>query len=221
MEINKYIDHTILKATTKVEDIKKLCAEAKEYGFYSVCVNGCYVELAKKELDGSDVKVAAVVGFPLGGMSKAAKVFEAKSCLDDGAYEIDMVMNIGFFKSGNYDKVEEEIKEVKRIIGDKVLKVIIETCYLTDEEKELACNICIRAGADFVKTSTGFGIGGATLQDIELMKRAIGSKAKVKASGGIKDYKTAKKYIEMGAERLGTSSGVELVKGEKVEDGGD
>ncbi len=220
MEINKYIDHTILKATASVQDIKKLCTEAREYGFYSVCVNGCYVELAKKELDGSNVKVAAVVGFPLGGMSKTAKVFEAKSCSDDGASEIDMVMNIGLFKSGSYGKVEEEIKEVKQVIGGKVLKVIIETCYLTDEEKELACNICVRAGADFVKTSTGFGSGGATLQDIELMKRAVGSKAKVKASGGIKDYRTAKKYIDLGAERLGTSSGVELVKGGKVKDGG-
>lgn len=220
MDINKYIDQTVLKANASVGDIKKLCREAKEYGFYSVCVNGCYVELAKNELNGSGVKISAVVGFPLGGMSRSAKVFEAKTCISDGASEIDMVMNIGFLKSGSYSEVEQEIAEVKHAIGENVLKVIIETCYLKDEEKELACNIAVKAGADFVKTSTGFGPSGATFKDVEIMKIAVGGRAKIKVSGGIRDYITAKKYIEMGVDRLGTSSGIELVKGEIVEDGG-
>ncbi|MDN5305216.1 MAG: deoxyribose-phosphate aldolase [Fusobacteriaceae bacterium] len=193
MELNKYIDHTVLKATTTVEDIKKLCAEAKEYNFFSVCVNGCYVDLAKKELEGSDVKVAAVIGFPLGAMSKDAKVFEAKKCIEDGANEIDMVINVGLLKSGKYDEVEQEIREIKEAIGDNVLKVIIETCYLTDDEKRKACELSVNAKADFVKTSTGFGTGGATFEDVALMKEVVGDKAQIKASGGVRDFETAKK----------------------------
>jgi deoxyribose-phosphate aldolase len=219
MELNKYIDHTVLKATTTVEDIKKLCAEAKEYNFFSVCVNGCYVDLAKKELEGSDVKVAAVIGFPLGAMSKDAKVFEAKKCIEDGANEIDMVINVGLLKSGKYDEVEQEIREIKEAIGDNVLKVIIETCYLTDDEKRKACELSVNAKADFVKTSTGFGTGGATFEDVALMKEVVGDKAQIKASGGVRDFETAKKYIDMGVTRLGTSSGVLLMTTGKAKEG--
>lgn len=211
MKINKYIDHTVLKATTTVEDIKKLCAEAKEHGFYAVCVNGSYAKLAKEELTGSDVKVCAVIGFPLGAMSKEAKIFEAKKCVTDGASEIDMVINIGFMKSGMYAEVEEEIREIKEAIGENVLKVIIENCYLTEDEKKLACEMVVRAKADFVKTSTGFGTGGATLEDLKLMKSVVGDKALIKAAGGVKDVATAHEFIEAGANRLGTSSGVQLV----------
>lgn len=211
MKINSYIDHTVLKATSTVEDIKKLCKEAREYEFYAVCVNGSYVSLAKKELEGSDVKVCAVIGFPLGAMSKDAKVFEAKKCIADGAKEIDMVINIGFMKSGMYHEVEQEIREIKEAIGKNTLKVIIENCYLTDAEKKMACEMCLRAGADFVKTSTGFGTGGATLEDLKLMKAIVGDEAKLKAAGGVKDMETAIKFIEAGADRLGTSSGVQLV----------
>lgn len=211
MKINKYIDHTVLKATTTVEDIKKLCSEAKEHEFYAVCVNGSYAKLAKEELKGSDVKVCAVIGFPLGAMSKEAKIFEAKKCIEDGASEIDMVINIGFMKSKMYTEVEEEIKEIKEAIGTNVLKVIIENCYLTDEEKKLASEMVVKAKADFVKTSTGFGTGGATLEDLKLMKSVVGDKALIKAAGGVKDVATALEFIEAGASRLGTSSGVQLV----------
>ena len=219
MKINSYIDHTVLKATTLTGDIKKLCAEAKEYNFYAVCVNGSYVPLAKSELTGTDVKVCAVIGFPLGAMSKDAKVFEAKKCIEDGASEIDMVINVGFMKSGMYAEVEQEIAEIKKAIGSNVLKVIIENCYLTDEEKKLACEMCVRAGADFVKTSTGFGTGGATLEDLKLMKSVVGDKIKIKAAGGVKDLETAAKFIEAGANRLGTSSGVQLMTTGKMKEG--
>lgn len=219
MKLNSYIDHTVLKATTLTEDIKKLCAEAKEYNFYAVCINGSYVSLAKEELTGTDVKVCAVIGFPLGAMSKDAKVFEAKKCIEDGASEIDMVINVGFMKSCMYAEVEQEIAEIKKAIGSNVLKVIIENCYLTDEEKKLACEMCLRAGADFVKTSTGFGTGGATLEDLKLMKSVVGDKIKIKAAGGVKDLETAAKFIEAGANRLGTSSGVQLMTTGKMKEG--
>ena len=219
MKINKYIDHTVLKATTTEEDIKKLCHEAKEYDFYAVCVNGCYVDLAKKELLGSDVKVCAVIGFPLGAMSKEAKIFEAKKCIADGASEIDMVINVGFLKSKKFIEVEEEIREIKEAIGDNVLKVIIENCYLTDDEKRLASEMCVRAKADFVKTSTGFGTGGATLEDLKLMKSVVGDRAKLKAAGGVKDLATAEAFIAAGADRLGTSSGVQLMTTGKMKEG--
>lgn len=212
MGLNKYIDHTILKATATDKDIKKLCEEAKEYEFYSVCVNGSYVKTASEYLNGTDVKVAAVVGFPLGAMTIGAKVYEAKEAIANGASEIDMVINIGKLKDAEYDYVKEEIKEIKDAIGSNVLKVIIETCYLTDEEKVKACELSLLAGADFVKTSTGFGTNGATKEDVKLMKSVVGNKAKVKASGGVRDKQTAEEYIELGAERLGTSSGIEIVK---------
>ena len=212
MELNKFIDHTILKATASQKDIEKLCAEAAEHKFYSVCVNGCYVKDVKKYLEGTDVKVAAVVGFPLGAMTTAAKVFEAKEAIENGASEIDMVINVAKLQDGEYGYVEEEIRQIKEAIGKNVLKVIIETCYLSDEEKVKACELSLKAKADFVKTSTGFGTGGATFEDVKLMKSVVGNNAKVKASGGVKDKETAEKYVELGAERLGTSSGIEIIK---------
>ena len=212
MGLNKYIDHTILKATASSADVQKLCEEAIEYEFYSVCVNGCYVADAKHLLQGTDVKVAAVVGFPLGAMTTASKVFEAKEAIENGASEIDMVINVAKLKDGEFDYVENEIRLIKEAIGDNVLKVIIETCYLTDEEKVKACELSLVAKADFVKTSTGFGTDGATYEDVKLMKSVVGDNAKVKASGGVRDKETAQKYVDLGAERLGTSSGIEIVK---------
>lgn len=212
MGLNKYIDHTILKATASSSDVQKLCEEAIEHEFYSVCVNGCYVADAKHLLQGTDVKVAAVVGFPLGAMTTAAKVFEAKEAVEDGASEIDMVINVAKLKDGEFEYVENEIRQIKEAIGDNVLKVIIETCYLTDEEKVKACELSLAAKADFVKTSTGFGTGGATYEDVKLMKSVVGDNAKVKASGGVRDKETAQKYVDLGAERLGTSSGIDIVK---------
>ena len=212
MGLNKYIDHTILKATASNADVQKLCAEAIEHKFYSVCVNGCYVADAKHLLQGTDVKVAAVVGFPLGAMTTAAKVFEAKEAVENGASEIDMVINVAKLKDGEFEYVENEICQIKEAIGDNVLKVIIETCYLTDEEKVKACELSLAAKADFVKTSTGFGTDGATYEDVKLMKSVVGDNAKVKASGGVRDKETAQKYINLGAERLGTSSGIDIVK---------
>jgi len=211
MEINKFIDHTVLKATTTMDDIKKLCQEAKDYNFYSVCVNGCYVNLAKKELLNTNVKIAAVVGFPLGGMDTDSKVYEAKKCINSGADEIDMVINVGLLKSGMFNEVEQEIREIKEIIGNKTLKVILETCFLSKEEIMKACELALNAKADFVKTSTGFGTGGATFEDVELMKSIVKDRAQIKASGGIRDLETALKYLQMGVTRLGTSSGVKLV----------
>ena len=212
MGLNKYIDHTILKATASSADVQKLCEEAIEHEFYSVCVNGCYVADAKHLLQGTDVKVAAVVGFPLGAMTTASKVFEAKEAIENGASEIDMVINVAKLKDGEFDYVENEIRLIKEAIADNVLKVIIETCYLTDEEKVKACELSLVAKAYFVKTSTGFGTGGATYEDVKLMKSVVGDNAKVKASGGVRDKETAQKYVDLGAERLGTSSGIEIVK---------
>ena len=212
MGLNKYIDHTILKATASSADVQKLCEEAIEHEFYSVCVNGCYVADAKHLLQGTDVKIAAVVGFPLGAMTTAAKVFEAKEAVENGASEIDMVINVAKLKDGEFEYVENEIRQIKEAIGDNVLKVIIETCYLTDEEKVKACELSLVAKADFVKTSTGFGTGGAMYEDVKLMKSVVGNNAKVKASGGVRDKETAQKYVELGAERLGTSSGIDIVK---------
>lgn len=213
--IAKYIDHTILKATTTSKEVEKLCLEAKEYGFYSVCVNGCFVKECKELLKNSDVKIAAVVGFPLGAMTKTAKVFEAREAIANGANEIDMVINIGKLVEGDSKYVEDEIREIKEAIGENVLKVIIETCYLNEEQKMLACELSLKANADFVKTSTGFGTAGATFEDVILMKKMVGDNAEVKASGGVKSYETAEKYIELGATRLGTSSGIEIIKGAK------
>lgn len=211
MELNKYIDHTLLAATATPDDICKLCDEAKDYNFYAVCVNSCHVYLASNELHKSNIKVVATIGFPLGASSTKSKREEAKRCVKDGADEIDMVINIGYLKQNLYKNIREEISAVKKMIGDKILKVIIETCYLDDEEKRLACQISIKAGADFVKTSTGFGSGGATIHDIKLMMDEVGDRIKVKASGGIKDRKTALEYINLGVSRIGTSHGIAIV----------
>ena len=211
MEIHKYIDHTLLKATATESEIITLCAEAKQYNFYAVCVNGSYVELAKEELEGTNVKVAAVIGFPLGAMTTEAKVFEAKDCIKNGASEIDMVINIGKLLDGDVEYVEKEISLIKEGIGDNVLKVIFENCYLTKEQIQIVSELALNAGADFIKTSTGFGTGGATFEDVQLMKEVVKDKAQIKAAGGIRDIATAKKYIDMGVTRLGTSSGVALV----------
>ncbi|TYP97391.1 deoxyribose-phosphate aldolase [Tenacibaculum adriaticum] len=211
MKLQKFIDHTLLKATATEQDIINLCNEAKEHHFYAVCVNGCYVKLAKEQLKNTDIKIAAVVGFPLGMMSTRAKVFEAEQCIKDGADEIDMVINVGKLKSGETKYVEEEIFKIKNEIEDKILKVILENCYLTEDEIQLACQLALNADADFVKTSTGFGTGGATFKDIKLMNDIVDGKAQIKAAGGIRDLETALKYIKLGVTRLGTSSGVDLV----------
>ncbi|HLS31797.1 MAG TPA: deoxyribose-phosphate aldolase [Flavobacteriaceae bacterium] len=210
-ELKDYIDHTQLKPFATDKDIKMLCKEAITYNFYAVCVNGCHVSLVKKLLMGSKVKIASVIGFPLGAMSTVSKVAEAKEAIKDGADEIDMVINIGWLKQGDDKLVERDIAAVKNAIGDKVLKVIIETCYLTDEEKKTACQLAMQAKVDFVKTSTGFGTGGATLADVKLMKKVVGDKLQIKASGGIRDQKTAKEYINHGTDRIGTSSGIAIV----------
>jgi len=216
MQLNQYIDHTILKATASPNDIEQLCAEAVRFKFYAVCVNGCYIKLAKTELKNSKVKIAAVIGFPLGAMSTDSKIAEAVQCVADGADEIDMVINIGLLKAGRADLLEDEIAAIKKAIGKQVLKVIIETCYLTNEEKKMACRAALNANADFVKTSTGFGTGGATIEDVKLMKAEVGGKLKIKASGGIRDLETALEYIELGVSRLGTSSGIELVTSKQL-----
>lgn len=210
--INRLIDHTILKPEASIDDIRKLCIEAKEYNFYSVCVNSAYVNVAYNFLLHSNVKVCSVVGFPLGAMIKEAKAYEAKFAVDSGAEEIDMVMNIGLLKSNKIDLFERDIKKVREACKASVLKVIIETCLLTDKEKILACQIAKEYGADFVKTSTGFSTGGATEHDIELMRKTVGDKMGVKASGGIKTYEDAIKMINAGANRLGTSSGIAIIK---------
>ena len=212
MKLNKMIDHTILKADAKRKDVLKYCEEAKEYDFMSVCVNSCNVKIVKKELEGSDVKVCCVVGFPLGAMATETKAFEAKYCVDNGADEIDMVINIGALKDENYDYVKKDIEEVVKASNGKVVKVIIETCLLSDEEKKKACELAKEAKADFVKTSTGFSTGGATVEDVKLMKSVVGDKLKVKASGGVRTKEDAMKMIEAGADRIGASSGINIVK---------
>lgn len=211
MILNTYIDHTLLKANATVDDIKKLCTEAKEHHFFAVCVNGYYVGLAASELMHTNVNIAAVVGFPLGSIVTKVKAYEAKQCIDDGANEIDMVLNIGLLKSGYYKIVEEEIRTIKKAIGERILKVIFENCYLTDAEKKIACQLSLNAGADFIKTSTGFGTGGATLDDVKLMKNEVKDTIQIKASGGIRDLETAKQYIDLGVSRIGTSSGITIV----------
>ena len=214
MQLNQFIDHTLLKPTATPEDIQQLCEEAISHQFIAVCIPPSYLQLANSVLKDSNVKLATVIGFPLGAMTTDAKVFEAKDSVEKGADEIDMVINIGMLKSGDTDYIENEIAAIKKAIGSKTLKVIIETCYLTDAEKEAACIAALNAKADFVKTSTGFGTGGASLEDVKLMKKIANDKMEIKASGGIKDRETALKYIELGVSRLGTSSGIKLVKSE-------
>lgn len=214
LALNQYIDHTLLKATATQQDIEILCAEAIKYNFFAVCVNSSYVSLCKKLLYNTPIKIAAVIGFPLGAMMSEAKEYEAERAVADGADEIDMVIHIGMLKGGNLDYVRNEIATIKKAIGNKILKVIIETCYLTLDEKTQAIRMCVEANADFVKTSTGFGSGGATIEDVRLMKEIGGSKIKIKASGGIKDAATATQYIEEGVSRIGTSAGIEILNGE-------
>jgi deoxyribose-phosphate aldolase len=211
MQLNQYIDHTLLKPTATPADIQILCEEAIEYQFFAICIPPSYIQLAKSVLKTSGVKIATVIGFPLGAMTTKAKAFEAKDALTKGADEIDMVINIGMLKAGDTDYIEKEIGEIKEAIGSKILKVIIETCYLTDSEKEAACRAALNAKADFVKTSTGFGTAGATFDDVKLMKKIASDKMQIKASGGIRNRETAVKYIDMGVSRLGTSSGIKLV----------
>lgn len=211
MKLNKYIDHTILKADATPEQIVKLCEEAKQYDFMSVCVNPAYVPLAHKELKGSDVLVCTVVGFPLGMNLPETKAEEARLVIKMGAQEVDMVINVGRLKAHDDKFVEEEIRLVKHACGDVLLKVIIETCLLTDDEKVRACLAAKRAGADYVKTSTGFSTGGATEHDIALMRKTVGPKIGVKASGGVRDKATALAMVENGASRIGTSSGIKIV----------
>ncbi len=215
MELNKYIDHTYLKAFGGKEVIEKLCKEARENNFMSVCVNPCNVKYAKELLEGSDVLVCTVIGFPLGQNTTEVKAYETADAIKNGAKECDMVINVAKLKDKDYDYVESEIRVLKNICGKLTLKVIIETCYLTKEEIEKACELSVKAGADFVKTSTGFGTGGALVEDVKLMADTVGNKAYVKASGGVKTYEDAMKMIDAGASRIGTSNGIEIVKGAK------
>jgi len=211
MAYNKLIDHTLLKQDATPEQIEKLCAEAKEFDFMSVCVNPAYVPLAAKCLKDSDVKVCTVIGFPLGMNLPETKVAEAKQAIEAGATEIDMVINVGMLKSGNDKYVQDEIKFLKDVAGKNVLKVIIETCLLTDDEKVRACKAAIAAGADFVKTSTGFSTGGATAHDVALMRATVGPNMGVKASGGVRTHEDLIAMVEAGASRIGTSNGTKII----------
>jgi deoxyribose-phosphate aldolase len=214
-ELATYIDHTLLKPQATEDQIKQLCQEAKQYGFASVCVNPVYVSLANTLLMGSDVKVCTVVGFPLGASLTSVKLFEAEQALVDGAREIDMVIAIGILKTENYFWVEKDIRKIVEACqkDQAIVKVIIETCLLTDEEKVKACNIAKAAGADFVKTSTGFLGEGATVADVKLMRETVGDSMGVKASGGIRSYEDAIAMIDAGASRIGASSGIKIVTG--------
>lgn len=216
MNMNKYIDHTALKADTTASQIEKLCSEAREYDFYSVCVNSYFVKKAIALLNGSTVKVCTVVGFPLGASTMETKRFEAMKAVTEGASEIDMVINVSAIKSQDWQYVLDDMSSLARVTHQQgaLLKVILETCLLTEDEKRKACELAVKAGVDFVKTSTGFSTGGATIQDVKLMRSIVGNLG-VKASGGIKDAETARQMIEAGATRLGTSASVEIMKNQK------
>ena len=211
MSYNKLIDHTLLKQDASPEQIVKLCEEAKEFDFMSVCVNPAYVPLAAECLVGTGVKVCTVIGFPLGMNLTKTKIEEAELCISQGADEIDMVINVGMLKAGHDDYVREEIKLLKEVAGKLVLKVIIETCLLTDEEKVRACRLAKEAGADFVKTSTGFSTGGATVHDVKLMRETVGPEMGVKASGGVRTHEDLIAMVEAGANRIGTSNGTKII----------
>ena len=212
-EMLSHIDHTQLKAFATWEDIKMLCDEAVLYKTASVCIPSCYVKRVK-ETYGEKINICTVVGFPLGYANTEAKVAETKKTIEDGASEIDMVINISDVKNGMYDKVEEEIKVLKATCGDKILKVIIETCYLSQEEKIAMCKAVTNAGADYIKTSTGFGTGGATMEDVLLMKANIGPNVKIKAAGGVSTIEDLENFLNAGCDRIGTSKAVALFKGE-------
>lgn len=212
MQLSDYIDHTVLKPETGADQIVRLCREAREYQFKAVCVNPCHAALVKKELAGSPVLTCVVIGFPLGATASAVKAFETKKAIEDGAGEVDMVINIGALKDRHLDAVEADIRAVVDAAGGRALvKVIIECCLLTDAEKIAACECILRAGADYVKTSTGFSTGGATVADVALLRRTVGDKIGVKASGGVRDYRSVRAMIEAGASRIGTSAGVEIM----------
>ncbi|KON86993.1 deoxyribose-phosphate aldolase [Sporosarcina globispora] len=212
--VAKMIDHTLLKADATKDQIEKICAEAKEYNFASVCVNPTWVKLSSDLLNGTEVKVCTVIGFPLGASTPETKVFETKNAIENGATEVDMVINIGALKGGDNELVERDIRAVVDAAKGKALtKVIIETCLLTEEEKVRACELSVKAGADFVKTSTGFSTGGATAEDIALMRKTVGPEIGVKASGGVRSAEDAQKMIEAGATRIGASSGAAIVNG--------
>lgn len=215
MEVNKYIDHTVLKPETTKAQILTLCEEAKQFDFASVCVNPTWVATCANELKGTDVKVCTVIGFPLGATFKEVKAYETKLAIENGATEIDMVINVGAAKDQNFELVYEDIKAVVEAANGVLVKVIIETCLLTDEEKVKACEMAVKAGANFVKTSTGFSTGGATAADVALMRQTVGESVGVKASGGVRTAEDMKAMVEAGANRIGTSGGVSLVQGKE------
>ena len=214
-EIMRHVDHTQLKAFATWEDIKKLCDEAVEYQTASVCIPPCYIQRVK-EAYGEQINICTVVGFPLGYSVTEAKLAETKKAREDGASEIDMVINISDVKNGDYAAVEKEIAALKEVVGDKILKVIIETCYLTEEEKIAMCKAVTAAGADYIKTSTGFGTAGATISDIRLFKENIGEHVKMKAAGGVKTVEDLEAFLQEGCDRIGTSSAVKLIQGHKT-----
>lgn len=220
MNIAKYIDHTLLKPEASQKEVEKLCGEALEHGFYSVCLNGSRIKYAADLLDPSDVKVCAVIGFPLGACTTKTKVCEVRDVIESGADEIDMVMNIGKFKDGNYEYVLNDIESIVSTAHASgiIVKVILETCLLDNEEIIKACELCVKAEADFVKTSTGFNKEGATLEAVAVMKKAVDGKALVKAAGGVRNYQVALDFIAAGADRLGCSASVAIVAGEEVVD---
>ena len=212
MNYNKMIDHTVLKADTPLETVKRICDEAMEYGFASVCINPCHVAYCADYLKDSDVNVCTVIGFPLGANTSAVKAFETKDAIANGADEIDMVMNIGALKDKNYDLVRDDVKAVVEAANGTLVKVILETCLLTEDEIKKACELCVEAKADYVKTSTGFSARGATIEDVRIMKEAVHGKAKVKAAGGVRTPEDMVKIVAAGADRIGTSAGCSLVK---------
>ena len=212
MNYNKMIDHTVLKADTPLETVKRICDEAMEYGFASVCINPCHVAYCADYLKDSDVNVCTVIGFPLGANTSAVKAFETKDAIANGADEIDMVMNIGALKDKNYDLVRDDVKAVVEAANGTLVKVILETCLLTEDEIKKACELCVEAKADYVKTSTGFSTRGATIEDVRIKKEAVHGKAKVKAAGGVRTPEDMVKIVAAGADRIGTSAGCSLVK---------
>ena len=212
MNYNKMIDHTVLKADTPLETVKRICDEAMEYGFASVCINPCHVAYCADYLKDSDVNVCTVIGFPLGANTSAVKAFETKDAIANGADEIDMVMNIGALKDKNYDLVRDDVKAVVEAANGTLVKVMLETCLLTEDEIKKACELCVEAKADYVKTSTGFSTRGATIEDVRIMKEAVHGKAKVKAAGGVRTPEDMVKIVAAGADRIGTSAGCSLVK---------
>ncbi|QIK70180.1 deoxyribose-phosphate aldolase [Erysipelothrix sp. HDW6C] len=218
MELNRYIDHTLLKPEATQAQIKALCEEAIKYNFKSVCINPTHVELAASLLKGTGVEVCTVVGFPLGATPTVVKEFETKTVLALGATEVDMVINVGALKEGRTQFVEDEIRALKTIVGDKILKVIIETCLLTPEEIATVSQLVVNAGADFVKTSTGFSSGGARAEDVAIMKQTVGNRAEVKASGGIRSLDDVNAMVAAGATRIGASSGVAIMEGQVSQD---